>query len=472
MDERGYSRPLDIHRISEYPEVQKVISTIYELLGEAGCLGRAPYGKEVKKHLKVVVLDLFVAYLGDPLVFIGYSRNKNSYGKDTRLAKLFLNYRPMMRVIDGLESLGFIENHKGFYDLSRQSGLQSRMRATPALINLIETGGVTPLMVSNEDGEVIALRDSDGNDLSFPETDETRAISEQVMSYNQFLSEHRISLSLDVEKIRDILKEKQKKPVDYTRTQLCRIFQEDLSSGGRYYRGWWQEVPSELRRYITIDGENCSELDYSGQSLGLLYAYKDHERTWLKGDVDPYTIEGEEGVNRKLMKKVFLTCVNASSLDQALKSIRYYINKECEGLKSTKVFIDRLIDQTIQNHPDIAEYFFSCAWAGLQYQDSEIARYVLEHIQANGCPALPIHDSFVVQDEHLPLLYSLMKESYRMLGVASVPDITLDIGANSDPDGLSFRRLQELMDYEQQLKERGLEAVKALENVVSVDPGN
>ena len=166
------------------------------------------------------------------------------------------------------------------------------------------------------------------------------------------------------------------------------------------------------------------------------------------------------------MKKVFLTCVNAASRDQAVRSIRFHINKEYDGLTSTTVFIDRLINQTIQNHPDIAEYFFSSAWAGLQYQDSEIARYVLENMQAHCYPALPIHDSFVVQDRHLPQLYSLMKEAYRMLGVASVPDITLEMGANSNSDDPPFKELQELMTHEQHLKERELEALKALEDYV------
>jgi hypothetical protein len=40
----------------------------------------------------------------------------------------------------------------------------------------------------------------------------------------------------------------------------------------------------ELRRYITIDGENTSEPDYSGQRLALLYTFEDHEYSWLKGE--------------------------------------------------------------------------------------------------------------------------------------------------------------------------------------------
>jgi hypothetical protein len=465
VDDRLYSRPLDVHRISEYPEVQKIITYLFDEMKSSGLIGKSAKD-QILKHLKVVVLDLYIAYVGDPLVYLGYPRGKDNYSKESRLGRLFLRYRPMMRVVDGLIDLGYLEHQKGFQDQASGRGYLSRMRATPALIDLIKTGGVTPFMVSYEDGELIALRDEDKNDLSFPETEETRAIADQVRSYNQFLSEHKISLALDVDEIRQGLIKTGKPVIDYTRTQLCRIFRDDFSSGGRYYRGWWQEVPSGLRKYITIDGENCSELDYSGQIVGLVYAFQGHERAWLKGDVDPYRTDGVVSADRDLMKKVFMTCVNASSREKGVGSIRKYINYECRNLRSTDAVIDPLIDQTINNHPDISDYFFSSAWAGLQYQDSEIAKYVLEHMQAHGYPALPIHDSFVVQDQHLPQLFSLMKEAYRMLGVTSVPDITLDRGANSDPNSPPFKALEKLMDQEQQMKDKELQSVKALEDYV------
>jgi hypothetical protein len=464
VDERFYSRPLDVHRLSEYPEVQAVMS---HLFGEMKCLnliGKSPRAK-VLKHLKVVVLDLYIAYLQDPKLFIGYPRSPRSFAKGTRFNQLFIGYRPMMRVIDGLEDLGFIENHKGFFDQDRQTGFQSRMRATPSLIDLIEKGDVTPLMVSYDLGETIILRDAEDNDLSFPETEETRTISDQVTSYNEFLSEHTISLSLDTQEVRKVLLRTRSSSIDYTRTQLCRIFSQDFTSGGRYYRGWWQEVPSELRRYITIDGENCSELDYSGQSLGLLYAFKGHERAWLKGEGDPYAIEGGIGVDRALMKQVFITCVNAASRDQAVLSIRGDINKGYSALSSTTVFIDTLIDATITNHPDISEYFFSSGWAGLQYQDSKIAEYVLKHMQAYGYPALPIHDSFVTQDRHLGQLFSLMDEAYRMLGVESIPDIKLIKGANTICEDPCLESLWEQMDKKRVLKQNELADLKRLENL-------
>ena len=188
-------------------------------------------------------------------------------------------------------------------------------------------------------------------------------------------------------------------------------------------------------------------------------------RAWLKGEGDPYVIHDAPQVDRELVKQVFMTCVNAASRDQAVLSIRGDINKGYSALSSTTVFIDTLIDATITNHPDISEYFFSSGWAGLQYQDSKIAEYVLKHMQAYGYPALPIHDSFVTQDRHLGQLFSLMDEAYRMLGVESIPDIKLIKGANTTCEDPCLESLWEQMDKERALKQNELADLKRLENL-------
>jgi len=63
MDERLYSRPLDVHRISEYPEVQRMITYLFDEMKSSGLIGKSPR-KKILKHLKVVVVDLY-GYQGD-----------------------------------------------------------------------------------------------------------------------------------------------------------------------------------------------------------------------------------------------------------------------------------------------------------------------------------------------------------------------------------------------------------------------
>ena len=65
MDERQYSRAIDVHRISEYPEVQNVINSLLSELNDSNLIKNSPR-KRILKHLKVVILDLYVSYMGDP----------------------------------------------------------------------------------------------------------------------------------------------------------------------------------------------------------------------------------------------------------------------------------------------------------------------------------------------------------------------------------------------------------------------
>jgi hypothetical protein len=103
-------------------------------------------------------------------------------------------------------------------------------------------------------------------------------------------------------------------------------------------------------------------------------------------------------------------------------------------------------------------------WAELQYQDSKIAEYVLAHMRARGQLVLPVHDSFVVQDQYIAHLHSTMKEAYRMLGIDSIPEVKLKEGVNTEPNQPSFKELEKLMEEEQLLKDKELEALKKLED--------
>ena len=48
MDNLQYSRPIDVHRISDYPEVQRMISYLLSELKDAGLIKGSPREKGVK----------------------------------------------------------------------------------------------------------------------------------------------------------------------------------------------------------------------------------------------------------------------------------------------------------------------------------------------------------------------------------------------------------------------------------------
>ena len=467
MDNLQYSRPIDVHRISEYPEVQKVISFLLSQLKEEGLIKGSPRDK-VLRHLKVVVLDLYIAYLGDPLVYVGYPRGSDAYGPGTRLRRLHLARDSMKKVIDSLSTLGYLEDHVGFKDRTTGVGYFSRMRATPLLISLIQDYDVVSSMVSRADNDVIVLRDkADKKDIPFDDSEAIVRMREELRSYNTFLQSHKLGLSLSAEEVGRILIERRCPAIDYTRNSLYRIFNGDFTSGGRFYRGWWQNIPRELRQHITIDGEPCSEFDYSGQHLLLLYARGQDEYAWLKGlDDDPYYLDKYGGEVRDLLKVAILILVNETDRQKAVHAIRQKINYDFPDLESTNAFINPLIDEVMDKHPIVRQHFFSGTGGALQFQDSKIAEYVLGHMKARGQLVLPVHDSFVVQDKYIDNLYVTMIESYRMLVPDSVPAIKPKEGANTDPNRNSFKRLRERMAQEREENKTELEWIRKLDDFV------
>ena len=45
-----------------------------------------------------------------------------------------------------------------------------------------------------------------------------------------------------------------------------------MNSGGRFYGGWWQEVPKGYRQYIVMNGKPMVEYDYANLHPRILYA--------------------------------------------------------------------------------------------------------------------------------------------------------------------------------------------------------
>jgi hypothetical protein len=81
-----------------------------------------------------------------------------------------------------------------------------------------------------------------------------------------------------------------------------------LKQGGRFYRGWWQNVPSEYRKYITIDEKRTAEYDFSQLNPHLLY----HSNYKELGSEDAYdrVLDGE---HRIVVKQAFNAMVQAST---------------------------------------------------------------------------------------------------------------------------------------------------------------
>ena len=82
----NHSKPLDVHTWSEHTEIKKLVDDLWfqvvepTLGGKSNNQGRS----DPKRHLKVLLLDLYVAWLDDPTLCIGINRSNNAYQVNSR----------------------------------------------------------------------------------------------------------------------------------------------------------------------------------------------------------------------------------------------------------------------------------------------------------------------------------------------------------------------------------------------------
>lgn len=188
--------------------------------------------------------------------------------------------------------------------------------------------------------------------------------------------------------------------IDESAIRLYRIFSEgSFKRGGRFYRGWWQQVPQRFRKYIHIDGQKTVELDYSRFHISILYA-----ELGVMPPADSYKIHSK--VSEKITKYAINAMLNAKGI---VKPHKDFDEEDCgipwEG------FI-KLIEK---KHKAIVEngYWNTGCGLTLQFKDSLIAEKILLHFAKKDIPCLPIHDSFIIAESFKGELKETMLREYQ-----------------------------------------------------------
>jgi hypothetical protein len=432
------SRPLDVWRISQYPEVKSVVHHIFSEMEAAGIV-RKRYAEKLRRHVQAIVLDLFVAHRTDPVMYISYSRNKNDFKAGSRYRAVFFGYSHTLETVDFLKANGYIEHVAGYHGKTRSR--QSRMRATNKLIGLIEDHYVEQWMLErDEDEPIIILKDKKKRKMEYEETAETIQMKENLKKINRGLKKHAIHLYIPDEELKllneRLKRDPEKGAIDFTQKRLKRVFNNgSFKQGGRFYGGWWQNIPREYRQWIRINTKHVSEIDYSGLHINMLYALEGLPLP--KGDV--YHIDGysNDSTFRAFLKRMLLIMVNSSDREAARKALHSEVHLD-KGLKlpteirsTKKADIYPLMDAFENKHRRISKYFCSGKGVDLQYYDSQLAEKVMLKYLPHSA-ILPVHDSFIIHHGLKDYLERTMKKAFRELfGVQGKVSLKFDTRLNS-----------------------------------------
>jgi len=295
--------------------------------------------------------------------------------------------------------------------------------------------------------------------IPFPATPASEKLCDDIKVLNRRLAVTWIDLDLTDsqwqalgKKLAEHKKKDRPRFIRYNERQLYRVFHDtDFTTGGRYYGGWWQTIPSEYRKYIVINGKATVEIDFSGLHPAILYA-----KEGLVLPEDPYSpILGKK--YRHLGKKLFNALINAKSDPKGPpRGVKIKFPDQPLSWEEIK-------ERIYEVHTPIRHYFCTGAGLWLMHEDSLLATGVLNHFANMGVPCLPVHDSFLVHHGYEEELHNKMMELF-VDRHGSLPNLEGEsaIFYRSDTPMSGKPKIQELLAASDSPQENRLAAFRAL----------
>ncbi len=418
--DRWHSRPVDVHRWSDHPEIKVLTEHLYvecsiNTLDKAG--NRKPK-KTAKDMLRVLLLDLYVAWLNDPSLALGFSKNNNSYAANSRMDRIHIGNN-IIKVEEKLVAAGYIEEQEGFHDKTgRERSYTTRIRHSQKLRDAFLRLSVDLYDIDHHAGKPLILlreryQDDDDNPqkrlLDYPTNPEVEAMRADLVAYNDLLRRSFIDIpSLkDPVVYRTIEKGSRKGQVQiilisHNNKQVHRVFNgtvaDNWTKGGRFYGGWWLQIGREMRMEIYINDQPTVEVDYKAFHPNLLLNDPVYDPYDLEELILPDIIK-DLSDQRDVIKSLILMAINADSAEKAFQAFRNDQKKGSPFKKLENDDLQILLDAFTDRYPELKDQLNTGQALHLMNIDSRIASLVLNHFTEIGIPVLCIHDSFIIQKD-------------------------------------------------------------------------
>ena len=464
----NHSRLLDVHKWSDYPEVNSWVYRLWDDEVEAALKAieeakaeaegrkdkKSSGGRKAKQTaremFKVLLLDLYVSWLEDPEQLISVSRTDGDYKVNSRYNALFISDK-LILVLDACIHTGLIEQHLG----SEAAGKLTRVWPTERLRDYFLIAAFPDFMINTYEGrETVVLNaveldtdddlsDVDGRKdkkptaIAYEDTDSPVIIParELLADYNALLKETFVDLC-NAEHPYVERQQWDKKTKQYvTRSVSLRhdnkfvrriFYRGNWELGGRFHGGWWQLIPSELRQFVLIGDEATQEVDFSGFHVALSYGLEG-----LQPPSDPYmlshVIDGfEKDQQRKDVKQLALTAINAKDRKTTFEAFRNDKNKEIAKarreavakdepaptqIKYTNELLNQLLDGFLEHNEPIRHYLCTDKGVELMALDGRITASIIKRFTEQDILVLTIHDSYIVAIQHERALEHYMRET-------------------------------------------------------------
>lgn len=461
-DQLAHSRPLDVHKWSDYPEVNLWVNKLWKVYldseyPEATTAGKRPKAS-AKQQFKVLLLDLYIAWLEDPELLIGVSLTKSSYKPNSRYSALHISY-VIVGIIHYLNSIDLIGLHKG----SEATQRTTRIWPSKKLLEHFKASEITSFIINiHKDKEVIILNKSQPDEQGgFKKTakpieykdedyDQIPRMRHEVKKYNELLRTSFIDIG-DLGKPvveQEYWDRRQRRMVtrkvyiSHHNKFVRRVFYRgDWKLGGRLHGGFWQQI-KEKRKNILINDHRSVELDFSGLHINLAYALEGLKP--LQGD--PYSVDllfdTTPQQQREWMKGLSLMLINAKEEKKAMQAFRSAQPTGSEAKSFNNKQVKQLIEAFTEKHQKISKYFCSDYGVVFMNIDGAITAKVIKHFTDLKEPILSVHDSYICREGVKDNLIKVMNEAI----TETLGGYVIGIKANKELEDIASRTVEGVIE--------------------------
>ena len=369
-----------------------------------------------ERGVELVVSDLLSTLANKRSSWVYRSMFRNTFSGEPIGANTFKNITAQM------QNNGLLEIHEGgnvtnpFYDPSTGSpkfnpGKARRFRPSEALLSLsasydINGDNFYDHFIVSLPKKPIRLRAAKGNfrsrmdrgpAMQFEETEQTRAVTEQVHSLNEYLIDH----SLEGGNFNGYI----------------RGFNEgnhpafNWDRGGRLYAvgaDSYQLLKKAERLKMKIDGKPVAEIDINASFLRIFHSLINQP---LPDRDDPYTVDG---LPRDVVKAWVTTTFGHDKFHQSWPP---GLNKRLrdDGINTSKgMSMTKVQEKVVEAIPSFKLWNpQEHGWPRLMFLESEQMIASMEHLRdSHDIPAFSIHDSVVVPKESVEIATAVLRERF------------------------------------------------------------
>lgn len=310
-----------------------------------------------------------------------------------------------LSALDGLASLGLIEEERRGYKLSARMRMPSLIRPSTALAQHLPLAPPDWRSVEQIDARAVIIlkegKDDDGRaaSIAFPETAKTRQLAGQMRRINEFLRSAEIEVTgqdtgLSLGRDGQVI-------APYRRC-LRRIFNNaKWQHGGRLAGGWWMGMErGERFERIRIEGERIADVDY--RQLFPRLAYVRARKPQPEGDI--YNVAGD-GSGRDGWKRLMNAMLFADG------PLRNWPEGTLQHFPSGTKLRDA-IKMLAERHAPIAHLFGGGLGFQLMRTESDMLIGIITHLASIGVTALPLHDAVLVAESKAYVAADAMQAAF------------------------------------------------------------